>query len=62
MWRQLVDQLGPQVLDHGAFRPKWVHALNTEHAFAEAFKFGLHRDLAADDAGLIDAWRFLAIA
>jgi hypothetical protein len=32
-----------------------VHALDFEHVLVQPLEIGLHHDLAADDAGLIDA-------
>jgi hypothetical protein len=45
--------------DRGSDGPHFVrdgvHALDFEHVLVQPLEIGLHHDLAADDAGLIDA-------
>src|SRR5262249_12359955 len=54
--RQLVRQLGPQLLDYCPhFIGDVVNPLDIEHVLVEALQARRQHDLAADQAGLIDA-------
>lgn len=58
-WRQLVRQLWPLILDHGAhFIGDVVDAFDFEHVPVQPFQVRRHHHPAADKAGLIGAFHF----